>query len=695
VFELDLLQGELRKAGLRLNLPDQPFQLLAALLERSGQIVTRDELRQRLWRGETFVDFDQGLNAAVKRLRDVLGDSAETPRFIQTVPRRGYRFLGIVDSISSGSDTEPRVPAKPDRPRSWNWLPWVGAGTLAAIALIWATQRSPVPVSAGNTVRVVPVTSMRGYEGGPSFSPDGTAIAFSHAENGAQQNWGIYVVRIGDPEPRRLSPDHRGDGMADVAPSWSPDGQRIAFVRRSDDAQHVYVMSVFGSAITKVSDLTAGTRISWSPDSEYVVASRQASADQPDAGLYVIPVRGGSPRALTHTRFPVSDVSPVLSDDGSQLAYAECRGPDDDDCEILVLGLTAQLAPVGPARRVSKAAGVNRLSWGPDGHSLIFGTLLAFLPTIWRVDTDGQHVAARIEVAGQGAWTPTVSSKRERLAFAAGRLNPTVYQFDAKHGARPLLESSFSDTDARWSADGRFVALSSTRSGNSAEIWIADDNGQNAHQVTHGPGLWQGSPQWCPDGKALVFDSLGTDMRWHVWAIDAAGGAPRQLTHGHAENLPTCSSDGKWIYYTAYVDGQHTALWKTSVDGGSPERVDRADAGGRAQELAGGRALVYQPAHSDGPLMTAPVGHGPSRQIAACARAGAFVVKPFGIYYVACGPTAVAHRADLDGSHDRVVGKLEGFSGTAIDISADGRTIIYDHLEPSMEFDIYLIENFR
>ena len=93
VYEADLRAGELRKQGLRLRLPEQPFQLLAILLEHSGQVVTREELQKRLWPDGTFVDFEQGLNAAVKRLREVLGDSAESPRFIETLARRGYRFI--------------------------------------------------------------------------------------------------------------------------------------------------------------------------------------------------------------------------------------------------------------------------------------------------------------------------------------------------------------------------------------------------------------------------------------------------------------------------------------------------------------------------------------------------------------------------------------------------------------------------
>src|SRR6201987_586161 len=96
VFEVDFRSGELQKHGIRLRLQEQPFQVLALLLEHAGDLVTREKLRQKLWPADTFVDFDTGLNSAIKKLRDVLGDSAEEPRYIETLPRRGYRFIGEV-----------------------------------------------------------------------------------------------------------------------------------------------------------------------------------------------------------------------------------------------------------------------------------------------------------------------------------------------------------------------------------------------------------------------------------------------------------------------------------------------------------------------------------------------------------------------------------------------------------------------
>src|SRR5712691_4204970 len=106
VFEVDLRAGELRKHGLRVRLQEQPFQILAMLLERSGEVVTREELQKKLWPGGTFVDFDEGLNTALKKLRYALGDSPDNPTFIETIPRRGYRFIAPVKTLDESRDQE-------------------------------------------------------------------------------------------------------------------------------------------------------------------------------------------------------------------------------------------------------------------------------------------------------------------------------------------------------------------------------------------------------------------------------------------------------------------------------------------------------------------------------------------------------------------------------------------------------------
>src|SRR5215470_874658 len=152
-FEVDLRSRELRRESVSVRLPDQSFEVLAMLLERPGELVAREEIQKRLWSADTFVDFDHGLNSAVKRLRDALGDSAEAPRFVETLPRRGYRFIGIIEGISQDSlaetrgDVLPGTPTTPPSSGSWRrvyrWVVIV-AGLSALIAVMrWRLGTAP------------------------------------------------------------------------------------------------------------------------------------------------------------------------------------------------------------------------------------------------------------------------------------------------------------------------------------------------------------------------------------------------------------------------------------------------------------------------------------------------------------------------------------------------------------------------
>src|SRR5262249_40018813 len=176
VFEVDLRAGELRKHGVRLRLQEQPFQVLAMLLERPGETVTREELRKRLWTAETFVDFDHGVNKAVNRIRDALGDSATSPRFVETVARRGYRFIadvavaegaplarpevGTGDLEPHGAETVAPVQSAGRMPR---WYSWAIAGAALALAwsvVVWATRsRAPQPTSI-RSLAVLPLENL-------------------------------------------------------------------------------------------------------------------------------------------------------------------------------------------------------------------------------------------------------------------------------------------------------------------------------------------------------------------------------------------------------------------------------------------------------------------------------------------------------------------------------------------------------
>ncbi len=204
MFEVDLHSGELRKAGVRVSLQDQPLRVLVALLERPGDLITREELRRQLWPDDTFVDFDHGLNAAIKRLRDALGDSAQNPRFVETLPRRGYRFIAPVASVPMANDSTREVaPAEASaRSRRVGW-PVIGAAVVlgvviiavAAAALWWpgrvprasdAGAAAPAPHDAESSVAAVPgnrgsnlvgVIVFENHTADPTLDPFGRLVA--------------------------------------------------------------------------------------------------------------------------------------------------------------------------------------------------------------------------------------------------------------------------------------------------------------------------------------------------------------------------------------------------------------------------------------------------------------------------------------------------------------------------------------
>ena len=166
-FEVDLAAAELRKQGLKLRLQEQPFQVLAALLENPGEVVTREDLIARLWPDGTVVDFDRGLNAAVTRLRQVLSDSAETPRYVETVARRGYRFIATVETATTTPVLEPPPVEALSSKRSYRWPAIAAAVLIVGIATWWFLRHeSPTPEGP---YTVVPLTSEPGFEQHPSF----------------------------------------------------------------------------------------------------------------------------------------------------------------------------------------------------------------------------------------------------------------------------------------------------------------------------------------------------------------------------------------------------------------------------------------------------------------------------------------------------------------------------------------------
>jgi DNA-binding winged helix-turn-helix (wHTH) protein len=220
-FGVDPRAGELRKRGVRIKLQEQPFRVLLCLLENAGQVVTREQIQEKLWPDNTHVDYENAINSAIRKLREALNDSSDSPRFVETLPRRGYRFLATVTQTadpSSVQETQPAVAPEKLQPdvqppatmparseRRWPLFLRV-AGVVALIvagAAFWIARESR---ALKTPLLPVPLTSFQGDERYTAFSPDGTQVAFSW--NGEkQENPDIYVMQIGSGRPLRLTTD--------------------------------------------------------------------------------------------------------------------------------------------------------------------------------------------------------------------------------------------------------------------------------------------------------------------------------------------------------------------------------------------------------------------------------------------------------------------------------------------------------
>src|SRR5690242_12183911 len=223
-LEVDAQAGELRRNGVRVRLSGQPFQILLMLLAHPNELVTREQLREEIWTETTFVDFEHGLNAAMNKLRRALGDAAEKPLYIETLPRRGYRFIAPIAGLATTvPKVEPAQIPSPHRPRSLWILASIAVTAIAAVAGLIIGSRKAPRTSAWTPV---PLTTYAGREMQASFSPDGNQVAFVWTGE-KQDNFDLYTKFVGSDTLLRLT----SNPAPDFRPAWSPDGRTIAFLR--------------------------------------------------------------------------------------------------------------------------------------------------------------------------------------------------------------------------------------------------------------------------------------------------------------------------------------------------------------------------------------------------------------------------------------------------------------------------------
>jgi Tol biopolymer transport system component/DNA-binding winged helix-turn-helix (wHTH) protein len=697
VFEIDLRAGELRKRGRRLKLQEQPFRVLAMLLERPGEVIPREDLRQKLWPADTFVDFDHGLNSAVARLREALSDSASQPRFIETVPRQGYRFIGVIDPSPS------REPAtqitSPALNQAAGPTPWIAAGMalfvlLCGIGIWWiAQERADASLPS---VEVVPLAGLPGYESGPAFSPDGNQVAFSLFDE--PRNSGIYATLVGGEKSLRLTTSQN-----DCCAAWSPDGREVAFLRFSDHVMDIYAVPTLGGSERRLYSASRplwGT-VAWSPDGK-TLAFPESSPNNYRSWIALLQLGSSNTKQLTAPPDESRDADAVFSPDGSKVAFI--RGT--------IAGVVNDVFVVdarggNPQRLTFDNQPLMGLTWTQDGRDIVFSSLRGGQASLWRVSATG-GTPRRVVGAGSEVYSPSISPKGNLLAYQQAIGKDSIRQINVRtkqhsHGTPAIIVSAKGrKMRPSFSPDGKRIAFESDRLGN-MEIWVCESSGENGAQLTflHGTA---GTARWSPDGHHIAFE-FHPNERAEIYVVDVSGGAPQMVSTIHgADNLaPSWSRDGKWIYFASKRGGERFQLWKVPFAGGSPVQMTRFG-GISAAESPDRRFLYYSKYEADG-IWRMPLNGGEEEQISdrpvgpdwfnwVLVRDGIYVLDRTAGSKTSAGPKTTLDYLDLATRKVTHLTSLDRPVGWGLAISPDGGSLLYVESDFE-ESNIMLVKNFR
>lgn len=703
-FEVDLRAGELRRHGRRIKLQEQPFRILSLLLERSGELVTREELRQNLWPADTFVDFDHGLNSGVARLREALRDSADKPRYIETIAKRGYRFIGPLDSfaaavpdfhpVASASNVAPAVLDKAFVGNHASRGVWVGVVACLALVCasgIWLAHRLN-PDSQLARLEVLPLVGLRGMQATPAFSPDGALVAFRQSDGA--KNTGIYAAVVGGDKSLQLTSD-----PGDFCPTWSPDGRQVAFIRYSDQAASIYIVPALGGTERRVylgpAFMKAG--LSWSPDGRFLAFSESDTANATRSTISLLSITDSSTKALTFPPPGSFDHEAAFSPDGNQVAFVRSTvaGVSND---VFVMP-----AGGGEAKRLTfdDRAIMGPPAWTADSRELVFSSNRAAATGLWRVSAAGSTPRPVAGPIGEAAW-PSISARGNTLVYEQGLSKFDIWRLDlrdTKHYQGPpsaLVGEKGNKMRPELSPDGRKIAFESNRLG-FWDIWTCDVDGTNCDRITSLQGV-AGRARWSPNGRYIAFE-FHPKERGEIYMVEVPGGTPHLVpTIPGADNLsPSWSRDGNWLYFASKLGNEPFQLWKMPVQGGSPSRLTK-NGGISPVESPDGRFLYYSK-YEQGGVWRMPLEGGEESQV--LSDAGGYewpnwAITSNGIYFLRFDKFLRVSIAFFEFASGKTTSlwALDKEPGWGVSVSPDSKTLIYVQDEFA-ESNIMLVKNFR
>ncbi len=720
------------------TLAPRAFDLLVYLIEHRNRVIEKPELFEQIWKDVHVTD--NALTRAIKDIRRAIGDDAVAPHYIETVPKRGYRFIAEVKTpdeakpepqqpMANVSQETPAPPSesvsilaqelvRPEMSREARASFRLGGPKLIASAIIcgvvvvaalvnWKDQTKPDRAEAINVLRTMqttPLTSYVGLEMVPVFSPDGKQLAFAwDGEKG--DNFDIYVKQVDTGTPHRLT-THPAD---DSFPAWSPDGSHIAFTRHTEESYAIYLVPSLSGPERKLADIfprlmghsVGGDGLTFSSDGKFLAVPDKSASGEPFS-IVLISIETGEKHKLTSpSAGSLGDNTPAFSPDGSQFAFSRMSGQGAEDIYLMP-------AVGGESRRLTfDNRFIRDLDWTADGREIVFISHREGDTGLWRVSASGGTPERLVTAVGYEITRSRISRQGNRLVYTQYFVDANIWRGELAGtqqkviASTQLISSSKSDSGPQYAPEGNRITFRSDRSG-SFEIWTCEAGGSNPVQLTNFNGPQTGSPSWSPDGRQIAFDAR-PEGNPDIFVISAEGGRPRRLTEDPAEEiLPNWSRDGRWIYFQSNRSGS-VQIWKIPADGGEARQVTKGG-GSLAYESVDGKFLYHTKGRNVAGIWRVSVEGGEETLVLNTHQAGhwsAWTVVEQGIYFLTAekrARPAIEFFSFMTGRVTEVAQLAKPFrpwtNPEGLSVSPDGRWILYTQ-EDRADMDIMLVENFR